>query len=162
MRLIAVCFSPPAIVMEQCQCSLAHRILNTWAVEQQHGQPEASWQLIMQLLADAASTLAFLHRPHQAVFHNDLRALNMLLKRTVRGELLTWELKVCDFGLSVIANSQNSMRVSPVTHHLWLAPEIQYADGGYLVNRQTDVYALGKSCGLAVQCRGGRDSTLVD
>ena len=160
VKFVAVCFSPPAIVMEMCACSLSERIINHWATQQaaqpaqqqqqqQQQQPEVpSWQLVVQLLRQAAAALAFLHRQGQAILHNDLRAANMVLTPSNDATTGPWKLKICDFGLAVAAEAAGAALVPEVTHASWRAPELDQgynlADRLYTVTPAADVYALGE------------------
>jgi serine/threonine protein kinase len=122
--------------MEMCDCSLSARILNHWAAQQQQQQPrhshhqpqqdsdqqqdqrqqqpepELSWQLVIQLLRQAAAALAFLHRTGSTILHNDVRAANMVLTRTLDRSGPSWKLKICDFGLAVAAGPDGCAQVS--------------------------------------------------
>lgn len=172
VKFVAVCFSPPAIVMEMCACSLSERIINHWATQQaaqpapqqqQHPQqqPELlSWRLVVQLLRQAAAALAFLHRPGQTILHNDLRAANMVLTHSPVPGGCPWKLKICDFGLAVAVQAAGAAQVPEVTHTSWRAPELDasynLAAGMYTVTPAADVFALGECCvgagGVCASC----------
>lgn len=172
VRFVAMCFSPPAIVMKMCECSLSARILNHWAAQpspaatdtqqqpsqQQQQQPplppqhqlELSWGLVLSLLRQAAAALAFLHRPgHHTILHNDVRAANLVLTRSYQGHKPGLKLKICDFGLAAAAGPGGVATVPEITHAAWCAPELRLPDaynpatGLYTVTAATDVFALG-------------------
>lgn len=153
VRFVAVCFSPPAVVMEMCECSLSARILNHWAAQpspattpqqqpspQQQQQPpplppqhelELSWGLVLSFLRQAAAALAFLHRPgHHTILHNDVRAANLVLTRSYQCHqpAAGWKLKICDFGLAAAAGAGGVAEVPEITHAAWCAPELRLAD----------------------------------
>lgn len=97
----------------------------------------------------AAGALSFLHRPGQAIFHNDVRAANMVLTRTFDGGGVGWRLKLCDFGLAAFSgDAAAGAHVPEVTHENWRAPEVaaSYNTGTslYTVTAAADVYALGE------------------
>jgi serine/threonine protein kinase len=78
-------------------------------------EPELSWQLVVQLLRQAAAALAFLHRRGNTILHNDVRAANMVLTRTYDQNRPSWKLKICDFGLAVAAGPDGLAQVSGLT-----------------------------------------------
>lgn len=103
VKFLAVCLTPPAIVMEACLCSLADRISHHWAEQQPQPQPQQqpqqhlpgpSWPVVVEMLRQVAEALAFLHREGKAILHNDVRAANMLLTRQEGGGGARWKLKV--------------------------------------------------------------------
>ncbi|KAF9969427.1 hypothetical protein BGZ73_008225 [Actinomortierella ambigua] len=92
-----------------------------------------SWNVKQRIAHEIAKGLAFIH--YEGVVHRDLKSANVLLTRTL-------EVKLCDFGLSIVkelsgVHSPNS-RVGTCR---WMAPELFHSP--HIHTYESDVYALG-------------------
>ncbi|WIA21606.1 hypothetical protein OEZ85_000791 [Tetradesmus obliquus] len=170
VKFYAMCYDPPAIVMELCSGgrSLFKALqgardtldLLQRRQQQQQQQHEAQvvpltsgcrqlldWQTRIELLRQAASVLAFMHQmPPRPLLHNDVRADNMLLQDVKRNG---WVLKVADFGFAqeVAEPDDGCAAVEQHTNALWVAPEVLRSHkhsncGHYTVTKASDVYSF--------------------
>ncbi|KAF9976593.1 hypothetical protein BGZ73_008264 [Actinomortierella ambigua] len=91
------------------------------------------WNVKQRIAHEIAKGLAYIH--HEGVIHRDLKSANVLLTKTL-------EVKLCDFGLSIVKGlSGVSRNDSPVGTYRWMAPELFNSQPEYTT--QSDVYALG-------------------
>eukprot|EP00878_Enallax_costatus_P020127 GHUV01021259.1.p1 GENE.GHUV01021259.1~~GHUV01021259.1.p1 ORF type:complete len:779 (+),score=159.11 GHUV01021259.1:169-2505(+) len=167
VKFYAMCYNPPAIVMELCSGRSLAAGLQAAAIAVQKksgssssnsgsGGRSSTQQLLLartrvELLRQATSAVMCMHN-QACLLHNDLRAANMLLDNTTGG----WSLKVADFGLAVeLKPGSCSATVKQTTNALWVAPEVLHGAGadGYVVTKASDVYSLG--C-VTYECLTGR------
>jgi hypothetical protein len=71
------------------------------------------WQLLKTMAVDAARGMEYLHSADPPVLHRDFKSLNLLIDKK-------WNLKVADFGLTVLADAHKDDGGSL----LWSAPEV--------------------------------------
>jgi len=74
-----------------------------------------SWETRRKMAMDTAKGMNYLHRHTPIILHRDLKSANLLVDEN-------WKLKVCDFGLSRIMDSRNSMTACGTP--AWVAPEV--------------------------------------
>jgi serine/threonine protein kinase len=158
INIMAVCFDPLAIIMEQCDTSLAAYLNNRRAAAAAAeapltSYPPLSWQLVINLAKQAAAALTELHRRPSGILHNDVRAANMVLVTAGSNQQTTSSkvgvqqqltLKICDYGLAEFVGSKEEAVVRTVTDPKWLAPEIDVHSASKRVNKKTDVFGLGE------------------
>eukprot|EP00727_Mastigamoeba_balamuthi_P002775 m51a1_g12495 putative serine threonine-protein kinase ctr1-like (410) ;mRNA; r:72-1747 len=93
--------------------------------------------LKLRILNDVAAGMAYLHGSNPPIIHCDLKSPNILLSESMQA-------KVCDFGLTVIAQKHSSSTTqsddSVLGSLLWSAPEI--INHG-VFSTKSDVYAFG-------------------
>ncbi len=120
VSFIGASMVPPNLcfVMEMCENSL-YNILH---VEREQFHPHD----ILQMAVDIGSAMEYLHSLKPAIIHRDLKSHNVL--RAMDGKL-----KVCDFGLVRVKNTQAG---TPA----YMAPELLENKP---FNKSVDVYAFG-------------------
>ena len=79
------------------------------------GSHKLSWRLVLQIAADAAEAMTFLHGLEPAIIHRDLKAENLLLDEDFR-------CKLADFGLARTINKGKTMTICGTPS--WIAPEV--------------------------------------
>eukprot|EP00727_Mastigamoeba_balamuthi_P000935 m51a1_g10839 hypothetical protein (1698) ;mRNA; f:3230-13540 len=96
-----------------------------------------STSIKLRILNDVAAGMAYLHGSNPPIIHCDLKSSNILLSESMQA-------KVCDFGLTVIAQKHSSSTTqsddSVLGSLLWSAPEI--INNG-VFSTKSDVYAFG-------------------
>jgi serine/threonine protein kinase len=140
----AMCYDPPAIIMEYCEGGTLMQKLEDalWDLE------PFGWQERLHCLIDAASALWNLHS--MGMVHGDLRSPNLLLARAPAASPLKWIAKIADFGFAELLSPQTSTAVAAdITNPLWVAPEVLQqvssdpARSGYEVSPACDVFSYG-------------------
>lgn len=87
-------------------------------------------EMILDFAISTAKCMNFLH--NIGIIHRDLKSLNLLVSKN-------FEVKICDFGLSRVIDSNHAM-TSNVGTVSWIAPEI-FAKKNY--TEKADVYSYG-------------------
>jgi len=121
VRLFGVCLDPPLrIVTEFCEGGACFELLHN----------EAEIDLIfpqqVKMCQDVAQAMCYLHTFDPMIIHRDLKSLNLLLGKPVRGPADTPIVKVCDFGVARLqaqAGEWGKMTAQAGTKH-WMAPEM--------------------------------------
>jgi len=120
VTFLGACMVPPNLcfVMEMCQSSL----FNVLHVDRRR----FSERDIIQMAVDVGSAMEYLHSLKPAIIHRDLKSHNVL-------QDMDGKLKVCDFGLVKVRNTQAG---TPA----YMAPELLENKS---FNKTVDVYAYG-------------------
>lgn len=91
---------------------------------------DLDYEMILDFSISTAKCMNFLH--NIGIIHRDLKSLNLLVSKN-------FEVKICDFGLSRVIDSNHAM-TSNVGTVSWIAPEI-FAKKSY--TEKADVYSYG-------------------
>ena len=118
---------PKGIVMEYMPERSLNRILYNREIA-------LSWLVRRKMALAVAQGLSFLHQ--QDIIHNDLKSLNVLVRRYSD----EWVLKLTDFGLSKIKQETARFTNTPQGTAEWMAPEV-FENNDY--SKKSDVYAYG-------------------
>jgi len=94
-----------------------------------------SFKRKMLFAKDAALGVNYLHRSTPKFLHMDLKAANLLVDEN-------WNVKVADFGLSVVKKNPDAPKEKhgPIGTPLWMAPEVLM---NKLYDEKADVYSFG-------------------
>ncbi|KAM9958044.1 hypothetical protein ACTFIW_013020 [Dictyostelium discoideum] len=127
------CFEPYAIVMEYMDIGSLSSFLKK---KKEDGQV-LDWQMLLKIVTDIASGMAFLHNITPPLVHRDLKSPNILLAShpTNPNEISA---KVSDFGLSrsIVQNFSSKVVDNPT----WQSPEVLK---GTEYNEKSDIYSFG-------------------
>ncbi|CAK9102821.1 unnamed protein product [Durusdinium trenchii] len=136
VQLYGVCLdSPPLrIVTEFCGGGAAFELL--------HGSPHIDlvYSQQIKMCRDVARAMCYLHTFNPMIIHRDLKSLNLLLDKPVRGPTDLPLIKVCDFGVAKFqeqAGSWGQMTNQAGTKH-WMAPEMW---AGSTYDEKVDVFS---------------------
>ncbi|XP_045829881.1 lysM domain receptor-like kinase 3 isoform X2 [Trifolium pratense] len=95
------------------------------------------WSTRMQIALDSARGLEYIHEHTVRVYiHRDIKSENILLDKNFRA-------KVADFGLSKLADVENSTSSAIVAEGTFGYMPPEYAHGGIALSTKIDVYAFG-------------------
>ncbi|ETV92935.1 TKL protein kinase [Aphanomyces invadans] len=86
----------------------------------------------VQIAADVADALVYLHSFQPTIIHRDLKSKNVLLSDS-------WEAKLSDFGISRVTSLEETM-TSNIGTVAWIAPEV-LSGGRY--TEKADIYSFG-------------------
>ena len=115
--------SEPLLVMEHMERGSLYDLLHNDTVP-------LDADMVLPIVTDVVSGLAFLHAAQPPILHNDLKAANVLVDANFRA-------KVSDFGLSGKSRATGGQPGTP----LWMAPELLRQESR--TTPSTDVYAFG-------------------
>jgi serine/threonine protein kinase len=115
--------SEPLLVMEHMERGSLYDLLHNDTVA-------LDADMVLPIVMDVVSGLAFLHAAQPPILHNDLKAANVLVDANFRA-------KVSDFGLSGKSRATGGQPGTP----LWMAPELLRQESR--TTPATDVYAFG-------------------
>ncbi|GAB4818318.1 hypothetical protein N2152v2_005364 [Parachlorella kessleri] len=134
VRLLGICYEPPALVMELCGRDSLYDLLRRARRDPAVGR-NLTWERRVRMLLDVARGMYHLHEA--GLLHRDLKSPNVL---AVDG---SWDLRVADFNLSIRAEeAEESPRCKEMLsiHPRWLAPEV--VSGGAAC-KGSDVFGFG-------------------
>lgn len=139
LQFLGSAFDPPnvIIVMEYMPRGSLHDILHDRKIS-------IEWPRVLDMMADTAKGMTYLHKCRPPVIHRDLKSHNLLVDEY-------WNVKVCDFGLSTVLrdsdgeDTSRDMNVSDGTAKFigtpyWTAPEV-LTNLNYTL--KADVYSFG-------------------
>eukprot|EP00164_Ancoracysta_twista_P002874 GFYU01003828.1.p1 GENE.GFYU01003828.1~~GFYU01003828.1.p1 ORF type:complete len:1602 (+),score=333.76 GFYU01003828.1:601-4806(+) len=123
LQYIGAISKPACLVTEYCPRGSLHHIL--------HQGPPLSWELIVSMMADVCRGVDYLHSCTPKIIHRDLKSANLLVTDD-------WRVKVGDFGLSRVFETEQTMTV--VGTPAWAAPEVLRHQH---YTEKADVYSFG-------------------
>jgi len=95
---------------------------------------ELDHEMIRKMMFDAAKGMNYLHKSDPVIIHRDLKSHNLLVDEN-------WKVKVCDFGLSKILETQSDVTtMTACGTPSWTAPEILRNE---MYTAKADVYSFG-------------------
>jgi len=99
-----------------------------------HSEDSPSLLRKLQMAKDTALGMNWLHCSDPPIIHRDLKPSNLLVDSS-------WNVKVCDFGLSAVKRTEklSDNGVAPGTP-LWMAPEVLQ---GKELDEKSDIYSFG-------------------
>lgn len=102
---------------------------------------DLTWKQRLHMCSDVASAMDYLHKFDPQIIHRDLKSLNLLLSKAITHSGDVPEVKVSDFGLAKIKDSEEWGRMTAAagTFH-WMAPEVY--GGQYTENADVYSYAM--------------------
>ncbi len=125
-----VCLDPICMILDMCSAGDLYHFLADKT-------KDVHWKLRLQIAADVAAGMSFLHSVTPPVIHRDLKSPNVLLHRLQSGDMCA---KVADFGLSVRFGLVTEIKGSAVENPVWTAPEVIK---GETYDEKCDVYSYG-------------------
>ena len=139
LQFLGSAFDPPnvIIVMEFMPRGSLHDILHNRSIS-------IEWPRVLDMMADTAKGMTYLHRCKPPVMHRDLKSHNLLVDEY-------WNVKVCDFGLSTVMKDPDNIDTTMVESTdeytakcigtpYWTAPEVLVSLNYTL---KADVYSFG-------------------
>jgi len=91
-------------------------------------------ETIRRMMLDAARGMNYLHKSDPVIIHRDLKSHNLLVDEN-------WKVKVCDFGLSKILETQSDFTtMTACGTPSWTAPEILRNE---IYTEKADIYSFG-------------------
>mmetsp|Transcript_50859 Transcript_50859/g.80632 ORF Transcript_50859/g.80632 Transcript_50859/m.80632 type:complete len:346 (-) Transcript_50859:178-1215(-) len=138
VEMYGLCFEtqPYLLVSEFCFGGTCFTLLHEGELELE------MWQKV-RMAIDVASAMEYLHAFKPQIIHRDLKSLNLLLVKEVTSTSDVPHVKVSDFGLSKIKDSDDQgpvqwgkMTIGAGTSH-WMAPEV--STGHY--DEKADIYS---------------------
>ena len=139
LQFLGSAFDPPnvIIVMEFMPRGSLHDILHNRNIS-------IEWPRVLDMMADTAKGMTYLHRCRPPVIHRDLKSHNLLVDEY-------WNVKVCDFGLSTVMKDPENIDTAFVENTdeytakcigtpYWTAPEVLVSLNYTL---KADVYSFG-------------------
>jgi serine/threonine protein kinase len=106
------------IVFEYCGGDTLFRLLH------QRKDVMLSWEQRLQMAKDIARGMCYLHTLQPPVLHRDLKSLNILLKEPVTTVLDPVHLKITDFGVARLLETDNEHLTGQTGTAHWMAPEV--------------------------------------
>jgi len=113
-------------------CILTEYISNGSLYNLLKSRPDIAFKYKVKMANEAAKGMEFLHACTPPVIHRDLKSLNLLVGKD-------YVLKVCDFGVSKVLESDDGLATKLGTT-AWMAPEC-LIDQRY--TKESDVYSFG-------------------
>ena len=140
---ISSCLEPPNmyIVTEYMARGSLYTVLNDPTVS-------LSWYMRVRMALDCASAMLYLHGSEPCIVHRDLKAENLLVNES-------WNVKVCDFGLTRFSAQVDSSRggfssSSAMTSNIgstrYCAPEVLANRGKHVCGCTKLLYFSGRLC----------------
>jgi len=128
VNFIGACLEPKiCMVMEYCSRGTVWHVLNERGAE-------VAWSKALKFLTEITAGLAYLHYLKPAIFHRDLKTLNILVNES-------WEVKLTDFGTARFNTIDNKQTLSNMVGTIgWTAPELYREE---MFTAKSDVYSLG-------------------
>jgi len=130
LQFLGACTVPPniCIVMEFMPMGSLFKILHDEAITQM------DFDLLKRMMLDTAKGMNYLHKSDPIVIHRDLKSHNLLVDEN-------WKVKVCDFGLSKILETQADFTsMTACGTPSWTAPEILRNEK---YTEKADIYSFG-------------------
>jgi len=134
LQFLGACTSMPnvCIVMEYMPFGSLYRILHDDSTKD--ASDRLSNELVKRMMLDAARGMNYLHKSHPIIIHRDLKSHNLLVDEN-------WKVKVCDFGLSKIMETQSEFSLMTACGTpSWSAPEILRSER---YTEKVDIYSFG-------------------
>jgi serine/threonine-protein kinase len=91
---------------------------------------------LCQLFIKLFECLNYLHKRNPPIIHRDLKPDNILISDGMNGRFI----KLCDFGLATIHNSNNEWHTQGLGTHKYTSPEVIY---GRKYDTKADIFSLG-------------------
>jgi serine/threonine protein kinase len=133
VQFMGIVSMPPCVVTEFCERGSLTDVLKR-ARKGESGAVEAlGWRLRLNMAADAAKGMLYLHARPQPIIHRDLKSPNLL----VDGH---FHIKICDFNMSRIMEESGQGSSLAGTNPRWLAPELLSGEHATIYS---DVFAFG-------------------
>jgi serine/threonine protein kinase len=135
VQIFGVCTHPPALVQEYCQRGSVTDVYRRASADAT-AAAALSWNRRLNMLADAAKGLTYLHTREPPMLHRDLKSPNLLVDEH-------WRVKVADLGLSKLVADHSKLSMTSAggaSNPRWLASDI-FADAP--ATAASDVYAFG-------------------
>lgn len=123
-----------AIVTEYCGGDTLFKLLH------QSKDVMISWAQRLQMAKDIARGMCYLHGLRPPVLHRDLKSLNLLLREPVTTALDPIHLKITDFGVARLLDTEDIHLTGQTGTAHWMAPEV-IANQPYSL--AADVYSYG-------------------
>jgi len=130
LQFLGACTREPniCIVIEYMPRGSLYKILHDTALK------KLDFDLLKRMLMDAAKGMNYLHKSDPIVIHRDLKSHNLLVDEN-------WKVKVCDFGLSKILETQSDFAsMTACGTPSWTAPEILRNEP---YSEKADIYSFG-------------------
>jgi serine/threonine protein kinase len=92
--------------------------------------------ILCELFIELFECLNYLHKRNPPIIHRDLKPDNILISDGMNGRFV----KLCDFGLATIHNSNNESHTQGLGTYIYSSPEVTY---GRKYDTKADIFSLG-------------------